>query len=279
MRLLFLDDSRQKNCTRDKIDALVAIGGIIVDVQVAKDLEQAVDQICKNFGFPDGEPFKWSPKRDYWMWDKLVGDRREAFFSAVLSEVDNTGGIGLVAICDPTKATATKNAQTHEMDALVLVLERFDWVLQEENELGMVIVSRPSGGRGDEDSFLLECDGILTAGTDYRKFNRIVTNVLTMPFRDSRFLQVADLVVSITNAAVAGSPHAEAVFPSVRMLLRSSDGRIGGVGVKIHPDSIYVNLYHWVLRDDIFLIRRAGTGFALPIRGRPFFVSPTRYYD
>jgi hypothetical protein len=273
---LFLDDSYQGKCTRPGIGKLVAVGGISIDAQVARELDQAIDAICEDdFGFPPREPFKWSPGRNHWMRDKLVAERREAFFRAVLAKAAEHRGIGHVAICDATKKMATTCAQTHEMDVLVLALERFDLVLQEEKEPGLVIVARPSGGRGDEDTFLSECVEIVATGTDYRKFKRFATNVLTMPYPNSRILQVADLVVSITTAMVAGSPHAVAVFPGVRELLRSTCGRIGGVGVKIHPDFCYANLYHWLLGDETFW--RSQSGYPLPMKTMPFAQSEFKY--
>jgi hypothetical protein len=89
----------------------------------------------------------------------------------------------------------------------------------------------------------------------------------------SRLLQVADLVVSITTTLVAGNfEHAEAVFPSVRSLLRRShSGRICGTGVKIHPGYSYINLYHWVL-DDV-----NSDGSPALVEGRPYFKSGMVY--
>jgi hypothetical protein len=161
------------------------------------------------------------------------------------------------------------------MDVLVMALERFNFVLSSQ-DIGMVIAARPSGGRTDEDKFLSACVDIVTAGTSYAKFGQFATNVLTMPFGNSRLLQVADLVVSITTAMIAGhAEYAGPVFPHVRALLRSSLGRIGGVGVKIHPDYSYVNLYHWVLGDTFFV--RSNLGLPLPMQNRPFFTDGMTY--
>jgi hypothetical protein len=140
----------------------------------------------------------------------------------------------------------------------------------------MVIVARPSGGRTDEDKFLARCADIVSSGTNYSKFGQLVTNVLTMPSSHSRLLQVADLVTSTSTAMVAGhTEFAGPVFPHVKVLLRSGSGRIGGVGLKIHPDFSYANLYHWVLGDTDFW--RGNLGTPLPLKDRPYAADGMTY--
>jgi hypothetical protein len=59
LRLLFLDDAGQKQCSRPRVGRLVAIGGIAIEASACRALEIAVDELClKSYGFPDGEPFK-----------------------------------------------------------------------------------------------------------------------------------------------------------------------------------------------------------------------------
>lgn len=276
MQLLFLDDAAQKKTSRQRVGPLVAVGGISIEAKAARDLESELNAYCHvKVGFPTREPFKWSPSKDHWMRENLVAEHRVEFFTRVLDLAAQHGAVGQVTISDTTKGLATGSAQKHEMDVLVMTLERFDYSIA--NDLGMVVVARPSGGRGDEDAFLADCAEMVTKGTDYSKFKRIATNILTMPFPNSRLLQVADLVVSITTAMVAGhTEFAAPVFEPVKGLFRAgSFGRIGGVGVKIHPDFCYVNLYHWLLGDKTF--SRMNVGWQLPMAGRPFFKSADEY--
>ncbi|MDP4539758.1 hypothetical protein Q9K01_09000 [Qipengyuania sp. DY56-A-20] len=66
-RLLFLDDSKQKNNARDGMDDLVAIGGISVAADRASELNNRLNQECSSeFGLPEGEAFKWSPPKKSW---------------------------------------------------------------------------------------------------------------------------------------------------------------------------------------------------------------------
>ena len=201
----------------------------------------------------------------------LIGQKRQQFFTEVLDLAAKSDVIAQVMISDSTMGRATKHGDSHEMDVLVMALERFNFVLRGQDS-GLVIVSRPSGGRGNEDEFLFECAEVINSGTNYARFDQLAANVLTMPPTNSRLLQLADLVVSITTAMIAGyTKYAGLLFPSVKPLLRANFGRIGGVGVKIHPDYIYMNLYHWVLGD-----MKDDRSPAL-VQGRPYFKSDMIY--
>jgi len=79
----------------------------------------------------------------------------------------------------------------------------------------------------------------------------------------------ADVVTSCVVARVSGeSTHSPPVFDLIKPLLRSDGHRIGGVGLKIHPDFVYANLYHWLLGDSHF--HRFNIGFPMPLKDRPF---------
>lgn len=200
------------------------------------------------------------------MRENLQGDARQEFYRTVLEIVAKHGGVAQVVISDTSRGTA-RHAD-HQFDVLLLSLERFHLELPAD-ETGIVVVARPSGGRADEDTFLSGCADLVAEGSDYLKFNRLVMNIVTMPMQNSRILQAADLVVSITTAMVAGHQQfSEPLFPAVKAVLRNADGRYGGIGVKLHPDFVYVNLYHWLLGDTYY--RRGSTGIELPMTNRPF---------
>ena len=251
MKLFFLDNSRHRECKRPGMPSLVAVGGIVIDAMAARQLDKSIHALCGQYGFPDREPFKWSPGVEHWMRDNLKDENRPKFFTEVLELAEKSGARGQVTIADPEKKPANPDMDDREMDVLLLSLERFNFELSGQ-DTGLVIAARPSGGPKGDDKFLAACADRVAVGTRYADFGQLATNVLTMPYIHSRLLQVADLVVSITTTMVAGNTrYAEAVFPSVQNILRrSSSGRIGGFGVKIHPDYSYRNLYHWVLGDN-----------------------------
>jgi hypothetical protein len=51
-------------------------------------------------------------------------------------------------------------------------------------------------------------------------------------------------------------------------MLRSEQGRIGGVGLKLHADLRYANLYHWLLGDSHWW--KGNVGIPLPAEGHPY---------
>lgn len=277
MRIFFIDDARQLQCSRDGVGTLIAVGGVIVASSDARALDRALDNIyVDQFGFPQGQPFKWSPKKSHWMRTNLIGERRKDFFTIVLRTAAAHGAQVQVTIVDGTRTRATAWARSHEMDVVAMALERFNSVQRQSGQPGIVVAAQPSGGAADEARFLQECEELLRVGTRYVEFSHIATNVLTTPFRHSRLLQVADLVTSATTALLAGhTTFALPIFPEIRAMMLSNFGRIGGIGLKLHPDYCYANLYHWLLADDTFW--RLNVGVSMPLSGRPYAHGPDRF--
>jgi len=164
MDLFFADDARQNNPTRPGMGPLVAIGGVYVPGECVGGLERALNDLCISTGFPPGEEFKWSPGRELWMRNNLVGNAREAFFLQALRLARDYGARAIIVIED-TKYKRATNTPTPEEDVTRLFLERAHWQFQSANTDGIVVVDRPSGGRADEDQFLADCLELLQSGT------------------------------------------------------------------------------------------------------------------
>lgn len=275
--VFFADDSRQSSPSRDGMPGpLLSAGGIHVSAERVRSLENALDECCKEAGFPEGPEgeFKWSPGRDLWMWGNLVGEDRSAFFEEALRLGRDHDVRGIVVVNDTAHNPA--EADDHQSDVTSLLLERINLRFRDTCRRGIVVVDRPSGGRGDEDEFLLSCLETLTTGTTYVTFDRIALNVLSTPSHLVRCLQLADLVTSCTTALVGGEDrHAPRTFPGVREILWTRSDQVGGRGLKIHP-SHYWNLYHWLVGDDIH--RVGNTGWPLPRVNRPYAESPEDYH-
>lgn len=248
-RLLFLDDSKQNKPSRAGLGKLTAIGGISVRASQAFEISQRLDQECfSRFGLPINEPFKWSPNDQHW-YKRLSDDQRAELIRHVLTVAADYAPSTFVTILD-NEYNPLEGAESHEMCALTLTLERFNKLIN-TGESGIVIVDRPGSDKGSAEQYLLDCAELVAGGSRYASF-KFACPIVSMPFRLSRILQLADLVVSITTAYVAGSSQAAKFFPYLEPLIRTDRGRKGGVGVKIHPDSRYANLYHWLLKDDHF---------------------------
>lgn len=274
--VFFADDATQDDPSRPGLGTLVATGFVYVPGDQVRDLEQCLEDLCDDAGFPEGEAgeFKWSPGRDLWMRDNLVEEERTDFFVSILEAARDHGAAFTVAVDEAIGRTAT-GADNHEMDVTTLLLERGQWELEHEDRTGLMVVDRPSGDRADETDFLRECLETLTEGTDYLDLDRYACNVVSTPSKLIRCLQLADLVTSCTTARVGGEDRwSPPVFEEIQQGLVERGGRTAGVGLKIHPMLRLMNLYHWVLGIDRLTQRNMGRAFSLPEPGRPYAGDP-----
>jgi hypothetical protein len=275
--LFFSDDAYQANPHRDQMGSLVAAGYLHVPGQAVRDLEQQLDNLCVQSGFPKGKSgqFKWSPGKDLWMRTGLRFEDRTEFFRKALALAVDVAARITVVIADQTKATAT-GCEDHQIDVTKLLIERVESRLSVAGKHGVIVVDRPSGGREDEAEFLAACLETITDGTPYVRPERIAFNVVSSPSHLIRCLQLADVIVSCCTAFVAGEDTwSPPVFESVRPMLDRDAWRTGGVGLKIHPDLVYANLYHWLVGDRLWMKR--GMGSKLPDASLPYADSGVTY--
>jgi hypothetical protein len=247
---------------------LVGIGGVCVADTAVLPLEQELERLCNDVGFPSGEEFKWSPCRTTWMWKNLHEDRRLSFFQGVLTAASAHKATVTVVIADARYRHAVTTSSSVEADVTTMFLERTNNALRSARTFGEVIFDPPGGNRAGKRRLLNECLDTLTVGTRYVLPDRI-TNIRTEVSHNSRMIQLADLVTGCTVSYVGGGPYSSAVFTFVSPLLRRDGGRIGGVGLKLHPDLRYMNLYHGLLGDDV--LWKGSSGVGLPCPGRPYF--------
>lgn len=269
MYFVFADDSRQRRPTRHHMRPFVTIGGVHVLDTAFRPLTLALDQLCQQAGFPTGEEFKWSPRRDSWMHDNLRDEERRAFFTSVLTTAAAHSVLVTVVLSDTSSAFACPSSTSPEHDVTTMFLERTNNALRFANDLGVVVVDRPGGSRAAEEQFVGTCLDTITTGTRYVTMDRITT-VLTATSHQARILQLADVVTGCVSARVGGEhTFSPGVFEMVKPLFRRDAGRIGGVGLKIHPDLRYANLYYWLVGDDV--IFKGWNGIPLPYERFPYF--------
>jgi hypothetical protein len=250
MHVVFADDAGQNRPRRtDMTDRpFLGIGGFIVDADRLRDLEQSLGAICQATGFPPGCEFKWSPPADNWMHHNLVQDARDEFFECVLASAREHDVAALVVAEDTVSSTAIQNVSP-ERDVLELFLERVSYFLGQRGSTGLIIADQPGGGPRREHSFLVDCLEARERGTDYVTHERLALSVVCAKSHFVRCLQLADLIVSCTLARITGSTYASRTFEAIRPLLHRDGTRVGGIGLKIHPDFRYANLYHWLVGD------------------------------
>ena len=63
MRLVFIDDSNQKNPLRQGMGDLIALGAVSVPEHSVPAFADDLQDIRKDLGIPDGEEIKWKPPR------------------------------------------------------------------------------------------------------------------------------------------------------------------------------------------------------------------------
>jgi hypothetical protein len=226
-------------------------------------LERGLDAVCKLYGFPEGEEFKWSPNKKKWMYASLVGKEREEFFQALFNVAHDCAVAISVIVIDTTAASAT-DAKTPELDAVELFLERISNLIIGMQSTAAIVVDQPGGGAKDEREFLSECLNARNRGTEWVQHDRIAM-ILTGRSAFIRCLQLADIIASCVTQRVGGeSLYSPSVFSRARSLMtKSTYGAYGGAGLKIHPDFTYRNLYYWLLNDSHFY--RNNVGNPLPL--------------
>ena len=243
MDFFFADDSRQRTPSRQGMNALVGVGGIYVPSPSVKPLERALNQICVTAGFPPGEEFKWSPGRDDWMWDGLTGRRRADFFSGVL-RLCSENRVRIIVVASDTSSPRPRTSTSHEHFVVQLLIERIERLAAAEGNDAVIVFDRPGGAHAQDDSFLVQCLETIQAGTAYVRPNRIALNALSTGSHFIRLLQAADLVAGCVLANMSGETrYSPAVLTSIKPMIASCNGSVGGFGIKIYPDFWYVNLY------------------------------------
>lgn len=271
MRIVIADDSRQRNPSRERMGPMVCTGGLIIPAANVSLLEKALEEVCNQTGFPKNEPFKWSPGRELWMRANLIEEERKTFFISILEKIQQSQASAIVVAEDTTCRVADRQG-SHEIDTVVLFIERVQRLLARHGEEAFIIVDRPGGNRRDEELFLLNCLETLQRGTNYVKPENIIINVLSSPSKFIRLLQAADLIASCTLATICGETnYSHDIFDKIRPILAGG----AGYGLKIHPDFKYVNLYHWILNEEYYW--RFNVGHPLPMRGRPYSSNQMQY--
>src|SRR2546426_713116 len=203
MLLTFADDSRQRTPVRRDMGPLVAVGGIHVLDTAQAHLTAALDRLCSDTGFPQGDEFKWSPRRDSWMYANLKADQRQNFFQGALTIAASFSVTATVVIADTRYNHALNTSTSAEHDVTTMFLERVDNALGTAGATGTVFFDQPGGSHATEQRFLAECLTTITTGTTYAKLTHI-TSVETAVSHQARLLRLADVVTSCTCSYVAG---------------------------------------------------------------------------
>lgn len=269
MYYVFVDDAQQKNPTRPglELEHLVAMGGVAVPDDAVVNLGNQIEGTCGRYGLSASDEFKWSPGKN----DPFRGvvANRTQFYIDILSLAKQSEIKALVVISNERSTPVVNYLPDHQFATFAALLERINSL----DSPSTVIADQPGGVYKE---FLDNSKDLIEQGTPFQDMNNIPFNVVTTPSRYNRLLQLADVVTSCTLSYVSGeNTYSPPVFRHIIPIVRRHNNRYGGVGIKIHPDFLYVNLYHWLLGDEHY--NRFGSGHPLPIRSRPYSDSSTQY--
>lgn len=248
---------------------VISFGGVLLREGSLDELAHQVDLVAEEWKIPAGTEIKWSPPKDNWIYSNLKGDRRSECYKQILRSAAKCGADALV-VCWAEGRSSLKGDDAFN-EILDYAFERVSIRLEGVEEYGLFVVDWPGGGRKEDIEFLQAFLQRVRFGTDFVPPDRIKLNVLTTPSRMLRQLQVADLVVGVTTAMVAGLlEYAPPVFEEIRpMLVTNSHGLIGGTGLKISPDRLE-NLYFWVLGESEYAIPGQPRLLPIPDQHRPY---------
>ncbi len=229
--LLFLDES-------GRLDqgGQFALGGIAVRDSEWRALRELWQETLSAAAWPLDREVKWHGIRK--------GEVPPALADAVYAALARAPLTAYVAVMDldrgpgafpPDEHAFFRSPEDVYATALMFLAERFQHLLSEEDERGIIVVD--SRFR-EEDTRLRRFFGDLQeAGTPYMKLDRIVEGLFLGPSHYSIGLQCADLVVAATAAAERGVGLGGGCFKRLkpRFATHPATGSIDGVGLKRFP--------------------------------------------
>lgn len=265
MQLVFIDDSAQTAPRRQELGELVALGGVVVPEAAVAGYAADLDGIRAALGVPAHVEIKWNPRGGSFLaggGGELVWTLRERMLRTAI----DWGVRSIVVIWDRGWVPWERTRIGPEI--LKYLYERISMCLG--NDVGIIIADEPGGPGRAHERWLAETLALTSRGTEYVSPDRVVLPIVTAPSHHVPHLQLADLVVAATTAAVAGHPAGIALAPLLRELAhRNTRGYAGGAGIKLFPDDL-INLYWWVFGESAFWKVAEGSGWPLPLSELPF---------
>lgn len=268
MRVMFIDDSEQRTPPRRGLGALLAVGGLAVSEQQIRPLADSLALIRREVGIPAGEELKWKPPRGSFL-ASAGGEGVRRLRSDMLTAAIDHEARSIVVVLDHSAAYTRLSKPEAGRVILKWLFERTTMLLNDSGELGIVIADKPGGGSAEEGRWLSDTLALTDFGTEYVTAGAVVMPVVTAPSHHVPHLQLADLVVAATTAAVAGIPAGLRHKDALRALAhRHTLGAINGAGLVLFPDR--VNVYYWALGETGWSKPSALGGWSLPVPHLPY---------
>jgi Protein of unknown function (DUF3800) len=265
VRLVFIDDSGQSVPPRRGLGELVALGGVVVPEAAVAGYATDLEVIRADLGVPADVELKWYAPRGSFLaaaGGELVGSlRRRMLHAAIDRDVHS-----VVVVWDRGLVPWGRDQVAREL--LKYLYERVSMCLGDD--VGIIIADEPGGPARAHERWLATTLTLTRRGTTYVSPERVVLPIVTAPSHHVPHLQLADLVVAATTAAVAGRPAGLALAPLLRELAhKNARGYAGGAGIKLFPDEL-LNLYWWTFDEEAFWRVATGESWTLPLSELPF---------
>lgn len=272
MHLIFIDDSGQSDPPRDGLGTLLALGGVIVPDDQVAGFASDLASIRTDIRVPPGEELKWKPSRGSFLAQaggEVVIDLRRRMLQSALDHKMRS----VVAIVDRDAAYTSHTDAELGREMLKWVYERVSMCLSDRRDVGMVVADKPGGGSAREGKWLADTLSVTNDGTEYVEPGRIIMPILTAPSHHVPHLQLADLVVAASTAAVAGRRSGLDVADLLAKLAhRNRFGHAGGAGIVLYPNRLR-NLLFWAFGETTLSRPAMMTGYTLPWREWPYSVA------
>lgn len=270
MRLVYIDDSKQDEPRRRGLGPLVALGGVIVPEAEVVGYSKDLTELRSELGIPMKDELKWKPPKGSFLaqagGDVVATLRRQMLERAIARNI-----CSVVIIIDHGKAYKALSAAEVGREALKWLYERVTMHLDMYDERGIIVADKPGGGPADESRWLAETLGLTSDGTEYIQPGRIVMPIVTAPSHHVPLLQLADLVVAASTAAVAGFKHGLALgAPLLQMAHKNAHDSAAGAGIVLWPAPQLTNLQYWAFGEGTYSKVAMNTGWPLPWRGWPY---------
>lgn len=218
MRLLFIDDSHQKN--------YLGYGGFCIAESDLAGLKTDLAKLKGDFGIPETVELKWSPDPKHFLRTRFTGERHDLYRTciALLKKYDTP------VICAVHDLSSCYGRSLHNWDMNRTILwatqgqvkylaERFETPYLSLNDDRGIIISDQYGDRKGESTLVEDVSEALKKGTQFRQFERICMPPLMTYSRYSPPLELADIVVGVIVSALADNRYGRELFPEVAVLL------------------------------------------------------------
>jgi hypothetical protein len=246
---------------------LVAVGGVVVPEAAVAPYDAGLARIRHSFGVPEATELKWSPSYGSWLKTTAGNAVRTPLREQMLKLAVDLDITSVAVVWD--RGLVSWPVNEVQVEILGWVYERISMCIPVD-EVALVIADEPGGGRRDRKQWLAETLQLTSHGTEYVTPDRVVLPIVTTPSHHVPHLQLADLVVGATTAAVAGNRYALELAPLLHQLAhKNAYGSAGGAGIKLFPDDL-LNLHHWAFAEDSYWKVGMNSGWGLPWREWPY---------